>query len=85
MPLALGWHLCSAAMFTFGVILIFLYTRFLRDRATPLWIAQLIALFYIGYGIWAQLESHNAFFAVMFTLPGLLLLFAASGGVPKAS
>jgi len=83
--LALGWHLCSAAMFTFGVILIFLYAKFLRDRATPLWVAQSIALFYVGYGIWAQVQSHNSFFAVMFIVPGLLLLFAASTGVTKAS
>lgn len=83
--LALGWHLGGAAMFTFGLMLIFLYVKFLRDRATSLRIAQLIAIFYIGFGIWAQVVSHNAFFTVMFIVPGLLLLFAASAGPPKTA
>jgi hypothetical protein len=83
--LALGWHLGGAAMFTFGLMLIFLYLKFLRDRATSLRIAQLIAIFYIGFGIWAQVVSHNAFFTVMFIVPGLLLLFAASAGPPKTA
>jgi len=82
--LALGWHLGGAAMFAFGLMLIFLYVKFLRDGASSLRIAQLIAIFYIGFGSWAQVVSHNTFFTVMFIVPGLLLLFAASGGVPKA-
>src|SRR6266436_696649 len=52
--LALGWHLGGAAMFTFGVILILLFAKYLRDRSTSLWAGQLIAIFYIGFGIWAQ-------------------------------
>jgi hypothetical protein len=83
--LALGWHMCSAAMFTFGAILIFLFAKHLRDRTTSLRIGQVIAIFYAGYGVWAQVESHNSFFAVMFIVPGLLLLFAASGSTPKTA
>src|SRR5262249_23529451 len=51
--LALGWHLSGAAMFTFGVILLLLFAKFLKNRATPLWPGQLIGLFYAGFGIWA--------------------------------
>jgi hypothetical protein len=83
--LALGWHLGGAAMFMFGLILIFLYVKLLRDRTTSLRVAQLIAIFYVGFGIWAQVVSHNAFFMVMFIVPGLLLLFAASAGSPKTA
>jgi len=83
--LALAWHLGGAAMFTFGLISFFLYAKYLRDRTTSLRVAQLIAIFYIGFGIWAQVMSHNPFFLVMFTIPGALLLFAASGSSPKTA
>jgi uncharacterized membrane protein YhaH (DUF805 family) len=83
--LALGWHMGSAAMFTFGAILILLFAKRFRDRTTSLWIGQLIAIFYTGYGVWAQAESHNSFFAAMFIVPGLLLLFASSGPAPKTA
>ncbi|HMC26669.1 MAG TPA: hypothetical protein VKM56_02625 [Verrucomicrobiae bacterium] len=82
--LALGWHFGGAAMLAFGSLLIFLCAKFLQDRGTSLRIAQLIAIFYIGFGMWAQVASHNVFFLVMFIVPGLLLLFAASAGPSKA-
>ena len=78
--LALGWHLSGAAMLTFGCILIFVFGRFLRDRSTSLRVGQLIAIFYAGFGIWALVESRNPFFAVMFVVPGLLLLVATTRG-----
>jgi hypothetical protein len=81
--LALGWHLSGAAMFTFGVILIVLFAKFLKNRATPLWPGQGIAIFYACFGIWALVESRNPFFAIMFITPGVLLLFAASGSSPR--
>lgn len=76
--LALGWHLGGAAMATCGCILLFVFARFLRDRSYSLRVAQLIALFYIGFGIWAFAESKLAFFVLMFVVPGLLLLVAAT-------
>jgi hypothetical protein len=81
--LALAWHLSGAVMFTFGVILILLFSKFLKNRATPLWVGQCVALFYACFGVWALVESRNPFFAIMFVVPGALLLFAASGSSPK--
>jgi hypothetical protein len=76
--LTVGWHLGGAAMFTFGCILIFVFGGFLRDRASSLRVGQLIGIFYVGFGVWGLVESRDAFFAVMFVLPGLLLLVAST-------
>ena len=81
--LALAWHLGGAAMFTFGMLLLVLFARFLKNRATPLWLGQLVALFYTGFGIWSFAASRNPFFAIMFITPGVLLLFATTTRAPS--
>jgi hypothetical protein len=63
--LALAWHMCSGAMFTFGCVLIVLFAKYVKDRSTSLVVAQLIA--------------------VMFIVPGILLLIAASSGAKKVA
>ena len=86
--LALAWHLGGATMFTLGCIVLYVFVKFLRDRSCSLRVAQLIALFYIGFGIWAFSESKLAFFVLTFAVPGLLLLVAAtrsSGATSKTT
>jgi hypothetical protein len=76
--LALAWHLGGATMFTLGCIVLYVFVKFLRDRSSSLRIAQLIGLFYLGFGIWAFAESKLVFFVLMFAVPGILLLVAAT-------
>lgn len=76
--LALAWHLGGATMFTLGCIVLYVFAKFLRDRSSSLRVAQLIALFYLGFGVWAFSESQLAFFVLTFAAPGLLLLVAST-------
>jgi hypothetical protein len=63
----------------------FVVREYVKDRSTSLVVAQLIAAFEIAYGAWAVAESRMAFFAVMFIVPGILALIAASGGTKKVA
>lgn len=83
--LALAWHLGGATMFTLGCIVLYVFVKFLRDRSYSLRVAQVIAVFYIGFGIWACAESKLVFFVLMFAAPGLLLLLAATRASSVAS
>jgi hypothetical protein len=86
--LALAWHLGGATMFTLGCIVLYVFVKFLRDRSSSLRVAQLIALFYLAFGIWALAESKLVFFVLTFAAPGLLLLVAATrspGATPKTA
>ena len=83
--LALAWHLGGATMFTLGCIVLYVFVKFLRDRSYSLRVAQLIALFYAGFGLWAFAESKLVFFVLMFVVPGLLLLVAATRSSGTAS
>ena len=72
-------------MFTLGCIVLYVFVKFLRDRSYSLRVAQLIALFYLCFGIWALSESKLVFFVLTFAAPGLLLLVAATRSSGAAS
>ena len=77
--LAIGWHFAGVAMLAFGCIVLWLFVDLLRGRSVDLGPALLIALVYVGYGIWALVVSGVDPFFLIFIVPGLMLLAASWG------
>jgi len=77
--LAIGWHFAGVAMLAFGCIVLWLFVDRLRGRAADLGPALLIALVYVGFGIWALVVSGVDPFFLIFIVPGLMLLAASWG------
>lgn len=73
-----GWHFGGACMLAFGVIVISTFAQRLRGAATPTTPVLVIGLAYLGFAAWAV--SQNGFdpFYLVFVVPGVLLVFAAS-------
>jgi hypothetical protein len=77
--LSLGWHFAGVAMLVFGVIVILLFTDALKGRPASLRPALAIAIGYLVFGTWALTVSNLDPFALVFLVPGALLLVAAWG------
>jgi hypothetical protein len=72
--LKIGWHFAGVAMFTFGAIVIWTFSNFLRSRAVSLRPAQIIGLIYFAFGLWALAVSRFDPFFFIFVVPGLTLV-----------
>jgi hypothetical protein len=85
--LKIGWHFAGMAICTFGVIVIWTYSNYLRSRPVSLRPAQIIALVYLAFGLWALAISRFDPFFFIFIVPGLTLVavswWPASGAVPR--
>jgi hypothetical protein len=83
--LSLGWHFAGLAMLVFGVMVILLFADALKGRAVSLRAAMLIGIAYLIYGAWALTVTNLDPFALVFIVPGLLLLVAAWGRAGSVS
>ena len=71
----IGWIWGAPPMFIFGVICVTTFLARLRGKPVSLLVPALIAITYIGFGVWALLESGDPFFLI-FIVPGVLLAVA---------
>lgn len=72
------WQFGGVAMLTFGCIVLWLFTQLINGRSMSLRPALLIGLAYVAFGVWAlALGGLNPFF-MLFIIPGLLLVAAAT-------
>jgi hypothetical protein len=72
--LQIGWHFAGLAMLTFGAIVIWTFSNYLRARPVALRRAQMIALVYLAFGLWALAVSRFDPFFFIFIIPGLTLV-----------
>lgn len=77
--LRVGWLFGSACMAIFGIVLTRHFLRRRRGQNDDTVPVQLIASGYLLFGVWALVVSDFDPFYSVFIVPGLLLLFAASG------
>lgn len=75
--LKIGSHFASLAMFTFGAIVIWTFSNYLRERPVSLRPAQIIGLVYLAFGLWALAVSRFDPFFFIFIVPGLTLVAVA--------
>lgn len=77
--LKIGWHFGGAVMLAMGIILLGLFARRMRGEAVTLVPAQIIAILYFVFGVWALVASGYDPFPIVFIVPGVILLFASMG------
>lgn len=75
--LQIGWHFAGLAMLTFGSIVIWTFSNYLRNHPVSLRPAQIIALVYLSFGLWALAVSRFDPFFFIFIVPGLTLVAVA--------
>jgi hypothetical protein len=75
--LQIGWHFAGMAMFTFGAIVIWTFSNYLRSRPVSLRPAQIISLVYLAFGLWALAASRFDPFYFIFIVPGVTLVAVA--------
>lgn len=84
--LQIGWHFAGMAMLTFGAIVIWTFSNYLRRRPVSLRPAQIIALVYLTFGLWALAISRFDPFFFIFIVPGVTLVavtwWPATPGIP---
>ena len=76
--LRIGWHFGGAAMLAFGIIAVLSFVKQMRGRAVWLVPAQVIALAYLLFGVWALVVSGYDPFFLMFIVPAVMIGVAAS-------
>jgi hypothetical protein len=85
--LQIGWHFAGIAMLTFGSIVIWTFSNYLRGRVVSLRPAQIIGLVYLAFGLWALAVSRFDPFFFIFIVPGVTLVAVAwwptTGSVPS--
>jgi hypothetical protein len=79
MNLGFGWHFAGVAMLTFGLVVLMLIVQAARGRPVSLRPVLLIGVAYTVFGAWALTASGLEPFFLVFLVPGVLLLAAASG------
>lgn len=72
------WQFGGVAMLTFGCIVLWLFTQLINGRSMSLRPALLIGLAYVAFGIWALAMGGLSPFFLLFIIPGLLLVAAAT-------
>jgi hypothetical protein len=83
--LSLGWYLGGMAMVVFGGIVLWTFWNGWKGRPVSVVPATLISLGYVIFAVAAFVASDfEAFFMIVFGLPGALLGVAV-GGAPKPS
>ncbi len=75
----LGWQFGGACMGAFAVIVLVTFAGRLRGRSTSSFPALVIGIVYLAFGMWALVASDLQPFPLVFIVPGVLLLGAASG------
>ena len=76
--LRIGWQFGDIAMLTFGCIVILEMRTLRHRRSAVLWSVLLIGLVYVLFGAWALvISAYELFFAGVFVLPGLMLIWAS--------
>jgi hypothetical protein len=78
--LMVGWLYGSMAMATFGIVAAWLFTSRLRGRFVPAFPTMAIGIAYVLFGAWATTVTREAFFPLVFMLPGSLLVLASRTG-----
>jgi hypothetical protein len=75
--LKIGWQFGGAAMLAFGCLAIGTFANRLRGHQVSTFPILVVALAYLGFGIWALfVNGFNPFFLV-FLVPAVMLLVAA--------
>lgn len=72
------WQFGGVAMLTFGVIVLWLFTNLINGRVVSLRPALLIGIAYVAFGVWALAIGGLSPFFLLFLIPGLLLVGAAT-------
>ena len=72
------WQFGGVAMLTFGCIVLWLFTQLINGRSMSLRPALLIGLAYVAFGVWALAIGGLSPFFLLFIIPGLLLVAAAT-------
>ena len=72
------WEFGGVAMLTFGCIVLWLFTQLINGRSTSLRPALLIGIAYVAFGVWALALGGLSPFFLLFIIPGLLLVAAAT-------
>lgn len=74
-----GWHFGGVAMLAFAVVTGELFLRRLRGEPASTLPAVVVAAAYLAFGAWALLASGFEPFFLVFIVPALLLVAAATG------
>ncbi len=72
--LLIVWYFVSGAMLAFGAMLVWIAFRLRAGDASALFVAYMIAAFYLAFGICAALYRRGDSFWLFFILLGVLLL-----------
>ena len=75
--LKVGWQFGGVAMLAFGLILLALFVKRLRGESVSSLAAVVVAVAYLGFGVWAFFASGFDPFFFIFIVPGILLLAAS--------
>jgi len=75
--LKVGWQFGGVAMLAFGLILLALFVKRLRGESVSSLAAVVVAVAYLGFGVWALFASDFDPFFSIFIVPGVLLLVAS--------
>ena len=81
--LAIGWHFGGVAMLGFGALVVDAFARSLRGRSVDWRPTRLVGLTYLAFGAGALMATGGRLFFLLFLIPGLVILAAATGATPR--
>lgn len=75
--LQVSWQFGGMAMFTFGLILLKVFSDALRGKPFQPDAARIVGSVYVFFGVWAIVFIERNPFYLVFVVPGVMLLVAA--------
>lgn len=82
--LSLGWHFGGLAIAVFGLIASISFVQVLRGHAPHMRATTIIGAAYAAFGVWGWWLTREPF-ALVFIVPGLLVLVGSLGQRPDSS